>query len=176
MKITKEFQIQEARKSTCSNAPYQIVLAGNPFIKESMSTLTFDRDTCKRYSIPYSLDVAGRSLICSFESRQLPIKKTGHFAGRVELESLLDNDLFITSLMNNEQMSRSFGTIPPSKYTKASHLLKLNSFGDGDGIHPSPLPCPFYQITLELSESEFLACKELQPESVMRVDFHLKRS
>ncbi len=173
MQITKEFRIHEVKAARVSNAPFQIILEGNLFRREDESSLTLDTETCVRYNIPMSLDLVGRTLVCSFESRELPLKNDGHFEGLVDMELLENDNLAIHSLKRNEVISSSFGVIPPSKHSEVSRVLKLSSFGGGDGIHPSPLPCPFYRIILELTDEEYEACKVLPPTSVFKVNFHL---
>lgn len=152
-----------------TNAPFQIVLEGNSFRREEESSLTLDTDTCSRYNIPMSFDLVGRTLICSFESRELSFKDNNF----VDMNSLESDDLNISSLSKNESIWSSFGTISPSKHSKVSRTLTLSSFGGGDGIHPSPLPCPFYRVVLELTDEEYEACKVLPPNSIFKVNFRL---
>ncbi len=173
MRITKEFRIHEVKATRVSNAPFQIVLEGDPFRRNGESSLTLDAETCKRFCIAMSLDLVGRTLICSFESRELPLETNEHFKGHVDMNAVTSDDLAIHSLHKNEHVSPSFGMIPPSKHSEVSRALQLSSFGGGDGIDPSPLPCPFYQISLELTEEEYEACKALPPASVIRATFRL---
>ena len=172
MRITREFIIHKVEATRASSA-FQIVLEGNPFRREEESFLTFDKDTCARYNIPMSLNLVGRTLICSFESRELPLKNDEHFKGHVDMESLENDNLAIYSLKRSEVISPSLEMIPPSKHSKVLRTLKLSSFGGGDGIHPSPLPCPFYRIVLELSDEEYEECKALSPTSVIKASFRL---
>lgn len=173
MQITKELRIQEVKAARVSNASFQIVLEGNPFRRNGESILTFDADTLSRFGIAMSFDLVGRALVCSFESRELPLESNGYFKGRVDMKAVTSDDLAIHSLRKNERVSPSFGMIPPSKHSEVSRTLKLSSFGGGDGIHPSPLPCPFYRISLELTEEEYEECKALPPTSVVRASFRL---
>ena len=173
MQITKEFRIQEVKATRVSNAPFQLVLEGNPFRQNGESTLTFDTDTLARFGIAMSLDLVGRTLVCSFESRELPLESNGHLKGHVDIKAVTSDDLAIHSLHKNERVSPSFGIIPPSKHSEVSRTLELSSFGGGDGIHPSPLPCPFYRFSLELTEEEYEACKVLSPVSVICANFRL---
>lgn len=173
VQITKEFRIQEVKAARVSNAPFQIVLEGDLFRRNSESTLTFDPDTLTRFGIAMSLDLVGRTLVCSFESRELPLESNGHFKGHVDMKAVTSDDLAIHSLRKNERVSTSFGMIPPSKHSEVSRTLELSSFGGGDGIHPSPLPCPFYRVSLELTEEEYEVCKALPSASVVRASFRL---
>lgn len=172
MNITKEFRIHAVTAARVSNAPFQIVLEGNPFRRDKESSLTLDAETCARFGIPMSLELVGRRLVCSFESRELPLEDSGLFKGRPDMKQLDHDDLAIRSLHKNERVTPLFfGTIPSSKHAEMSRTLELSSFGGGDGIHPSSLPCPFYRIVLELTEEEYEACKALPPTSVMHASF-----
>ncbi|MFH1233722.1 MAG: hypothetical protein V1649_03700 [Patescibacteria group bacterium] len=173
MEITKELRIWEVKAARVSNTPFQIVLEGNRFRREEESSLMLDLNTCARYNIPMSLDLVGRTLVCSFENRELPLKNNGHFKGYVDMESLKNDNLMIHSLKRSEIVSPSFGMIPPAKHSEVSRTLTLSSFGGGDGIHLSPLPCPFYRFVLELSDEEYEECKVLPPTSVFKASFRL---
>ncbi len=170
MRITKEFRIQDVKTTRISNAPFQIMLDGNPFRREEKSSLKLDADTCARYHIPISLDLLGKTLICSFESHELPLKDNGCFKGLINMELLKNDDLMIHSLSKNETVSPHLEIIPPLKHYEISRTLKLLSFDGGAG---NPRPCPFYQIVLELSDEEYEACKALPATSVIRVNFRL---
>ena len=173
MQIVKEFRILEVRIARVSNAPFQVVLEGNLFQRDDKSTLTFDADTLVRFGITMSPDLVERTLVCSFESRELPLETEGQFKGRADMNTITSDDLEVHVLQMNERVSPSFGTIPPSKYSEISRTLELSSFGGGDGIYHNPFPCPFYRIVLELSEKEYEACKALPPTSVFKVNFRL---
>ena len=173
MKLMRKFKIDEVKATGSDNAPFQVVLEGNPFRRNSKSILTFDADTLARFDIAMSLNLVGCTLICSFNSRNLPLESNGHFKGRVDMKGITSDDLMIHSLHKKENVQSLFYMIPPSKHNEVSRRLELLSFGGGDGIHPSPLPCPFYQIILELTEIEYEACKRLSSASVIQVSFRL---
>ena len=174
MEITKEFRIQEVRGTIMSNASFQIILEANYFRKEEESSLTMDTKTCARYQIPVSLDLVGRTLICIFQTRELPLRRDGDWKGFVEMKSVEDDNLRIKSLQKKEVILPSFRSMPPLKYNEVSRILKLSSFGEGDGIHPHIMPCPFYRLSVELTEEEYEACKALSASSVFKVNFQLK--
>jgi hypothetical protein len=52
------------------------------------------------------------------------------------------------------------------------YTLEASSFGGGDGIHPTLLPCPFYKIEALLSAKEYAEFAELPP-TVFKVSFKL---
>ncbi|MEK7075083.1 MAG: hypothetical protein AAB968_04945, partial [Patescibacteria group bacterium] len=70
--------------------------------QEEESSLTLDADICTRYNIPISLDLIGRTLACSFESRELPLQGDNNGNERVDMESLGSDDLQIKSLKKTE--------------------------------------------------------------------------
>lgn len=174
MRITKQFRICEVRAGEASNAPFQIILLHNVLKREEESSLTLDINTCARYNIPMSLDLVGYTLICSFESRELPFYNNGREEGRVDTRSLRNDELQILSLKSSRSMSPVFYTIPPSKYTQSSKTLELSSFGGGDSMHMHIMPCPSYRFIVELTDEEYEACNVLPANSVFKANFYLK--
>ncbi|MBI3589046.1 MAG: hypothetical protein HY093_01350 [Candidatus Liptonbacteria bacterium] len=168
MQITKELTIQEVRGKNVSNVPYQILLAGDPLRHNEQSSLTLDKRTWDKPGINWTINAAGYKLACSFESREIPLKDN-----RLDTSSLESDDLMIKSLEKTESLSLIRNMIPPAKHAYVSRTLELSSFGGGDGIHPTPTPCPFYRFTLELTEEEYEACKALPATSVLKVSFRL---
>lgn len=168
MQIVKEFTICEVRATQASNAPFQIILLGNMIKREEKSSLVLDRDMCVRYNIPMSLDLVGRTLICLFESRELPLKND-----RVDMGLIGNDELQIQSLKRNEVESAIFYTVPPSKYNDVSQILELSSFGGGDGVHLHIMPCPFYHFIVNLTNGDYRMCKNLPANSVFKVTFNL---
>lgn len=173
MQITKELRIHEVKATRANNVPFQIILGGNYLRQEEESSLTLDADICTRYNIPISLDLIGRTLACSFESRELPLQGDNNGNGRVDMESLGSDDLQIKSLKKTEITLSVFHTIPPSKYNQISQTLELSSFGGGDGMRMHIIPCPFYHFLVELNDEEYEACRALPANSVFKVSFHL---
>lgn len=148
--------------------PFQVILLHNILKRDEESSLTLDADMCAWYNIPMSLDLIGRTLVCSFESRELHLHDD-----RVNTESLTNDKLQIQSLEKSETITSVFYTVPPSKYNQSSRILKLSSFGDGDGMHIHIMPCPFYRFIIELTDEEYEACKALPANSIFKVSFHL---
>lgn len=168
MRITKEFRIHEVRASSVENAPFQIMLEGNPFRREEESSLTLDMDTCVRHNISVSLDLVGCILVCSFESHEVVTNN-----GYPDMGSLKDDDLQILSMNKIETLSPYFWTTPPLTFTTVLRTLKLCSFDADNDTHLHIMPCPLYQIVLELTEEEYEECKTLPPASVMKLNFYL---
>lgn len=169
MKIVKEFRIDKIIRSRVINEPFKIVL------NNGESFFTLNEKTCIRFGITMSMNLIGRILVCSFKSRELLLHKTNKqfFKGCVNMKNVTSDDLEICSLHKNERVISLLNTIPPSKHSEVSRIIKLSSFDNNVGIHPTPLPCPFYQINFKLTEKEYEACKALSPTSVMRMSFHL---
>lgn len=173
MKIVRKFRIQEVRASRSSNAPFQIVLEDDPFKSKGGSSLFLNADICSRYNISMSLDLMDRILVCSFDSRELPLGDSGYNKNHVDMKSLGNDDLAINSLKQVETITPSFGIIPPSKHVYTSQVIELSSFGGGDGIHPHIMPCPFYRFAVALSKEEYEACRALSATAIFKLDFHL---
>jgi hypothetical protein len=173
MQIMKEYRIGEFSISRSDNAPFRIELDRTSWDVKEKSSLSLDRATCKRYKIPLTLDLVGRTMICSFESKELPLLE-GEWKGHVDYLSVRNDDLQIQSIEKKEAIRPMFNRIPPSKSNTAVCIMKLSSFGGGDGMHFHILPCPFYEITLELTEDEYEACRALSPTAVFRIHFALK--
>ncbi len=165
----KKLIIYEVKATRSSIAPFQIVLEGNPLGQEGKSFFMVDKDTCSRFGIPMSLNLVGRTLVFYFENRELPLQTDGCFKGHMNAELLNADDLMIHSLYKKESTSFLYNTRPQSKHIKVSRVLELVSFGGGEGF----LPCPFYQIAVELTEEEYEECIVLSPISVIRVSLLL---
>lgn len=168
MVITKELMIQEVKAARISNAPYEIVLeSARLFEREKRSSLTFDANACARHGIPMSLDLVGRTLICSFESRKLRTKNESFMSRR-----LLEQDLCMESLVREEETSLLSYTVPPSKKLVISQTLELKTYACGGRY--STLPCPLYHFFLDLTDKEYRTCKALSATTVFRPSFSLK--
>lgn len=173
MQITKPFKICEVKATDASNAPFQIILLHNALKREEESSLTFDTDTRVRYNIPLSFNLVGRTLICSFESRELSLQGDDIAMERIDRRQLSSDELQIQSLKKIEVTFPIFYTIPPSKYNQMSQTLELSSFGGGDSMRMHIMPCPFYRFLVELTNEEYEACKALPANSVFKVSFNL---
>jgi hypothetical protein len=122
-----------------------------------------------------SLDIVGLSLVCSFESRELPLVNERGL-DRMDMTSIKSDDLVPHALKYNQTTTPVFYTVPPSKIEEVERTLELSSFGGGDGMHFHVMPCPFYQFAFEVTEEEYTECTAFSPRLVFKVDFHLTRS
>jgi len=175
--FAKKFKIDKVGANAIRNKPFVIVLEGDPYKRYGESSLIIDAETCKRFGIPMSFDLVGCTLICWFESRELPLKFTGSSKkGCVDTDTLTDDDLAICSLRKIERVSTEYRMMPPAKHIDIWHTLELSSGGE---LYPVTIrgleetSCPFYHITLELTEKEYQTCKALPPTSVIRVGFSI---
>ncbi len=169
MQITEKLMICKIEATRSDSAPFKLTLENN---RGEESSLLLDSNTCTRYKIPISLNLTGRTLVCSFESRELPLQNDGHFLflGQFTKEPPRNDDLEIQSLNKEEIIKPTFMSIPPSKHIEILRTLKLSSFG-GEGIHFHTTPCPFYRFILELTEKEYNICKALPEATVFKVNF-----
>lgn len=122
MQITKRFNIREVRATNASNAPIEIMLQTEPWRGEQKETaLILDAKTCASHGIPRSLDIVGRTLICSFESREVPRRAKASGAGR---ESLQSSDLLPRVLSRIETVSFPHGGTL-EKHEETTRTLEL---------------------------------------------------
>ncbi|MBI5732403.1 hypothetical protein HY967_00380 [Candidatus Jorgensenbacteria bacterium] len=171
MELVKELGISEFTGTRATNAPYKMVLEDlSSYRHDDDSILNLDVETIVRHSLQMSFALIGRIVVCTFTAKELPLEENG----TPSLQKLTDDDLLIESLNKNEHQSPQIHWIPPSHHKEMNMILKLKSPGGGDGIHPSPLPCPFYRLTLNLIEEEYETCKNLPPQTVFSVGFKLK--
>ena len=175
VELRKELGICEVRATNVSNASFRVVLEGRPFGgKDSESNLTLDVATCARYKIPKALRLVRRTLVCTFQSRELSLQQEGKWKNHVDFKAIENDDLEIELLRREETITSNFDIIPPRKFDRTSRTLVLSSFGKGDGIHLHIIPCPFYRFVLDLTDEEYEACKALPANSAFKANFHLK--
>lgn len=169
MKLIKKFKIHEVRATSLT---FKIIL-GNEESSSKESSIALDKNTCARFNIPMSLDLVGRTLICYFESRELPLEEDKYFKEQVDMDSVDSDDLEIQSLKRSEVVSLSLSILPSPKHVKVSRTLKLLSFNNGEGAHYHIPHRPFYEIFVELTEEEYWSCKSLPPTSVFKINLSL---
>lgn len=106
MQVIKHYTVHEVKAANVSNARFQIVPEGNRRREGEESSLTLDDKTCTHPGIPRSLDAVGRTLPCSFDSREV---RRGTEGGkhRVERGSPGNDDLLLHELSRTETVSFS---------------------------------------------------------------------
>ena len=156
MEITKKLKITEVKATNISNAPFQII-SHNPIDgDEKDSSLMIDEETFVKYKIPREFGLVGKVLTCLFVSRE----SKERFSDRNSLEIKSIEKKEITSLLPH--------AIPASKAEKVTIKLILSTQG-GYGRF-SAILCPFFKFSLDLTEEEYVLCKNLSPET----EFELK--
>lgn len=170
MKIVKELKISSVSGTLISNAPYKFTLSDPQlqWTEEKESSMSVDADTCARHSVSPSLDLVGRTLVCSFESHELPLKDEKY----VNWGVVGDDNVPVKSLEMKEKVTVAYFQLPPGKNTSVSHILELMTHADGGRY--TLLPCPFYRFFLDLTNEEYEECKALPAYTAFRASFSLK--
>lgn len=187
MKLEKEFTIFEVSARNFINAPFEFVLEDREFRLRKQNVLIMNQATLDYYHIPFSLDLVGKKIICSFISRKSETTEAHPFdhIGKLEFmppqnkkrkrtkEIIQDDDLKIKTLVKSESYA-TIGSLVLQEMRKVEILLELISFGEGDGLHFHPLPCPFYHFFLTLTEEEYKECQLLPSNIIFKVSFSLR--
>ena len=92
MRLEKEFKIVKVSSQNVSNAPFEIVLENDEvdFKKKNQIVLVMDKKTCETYSIPMSLGIVGRKIICVAESKI----KDFEFVDELRIKSLIKKEKY----------------------------------------------------------------------------------
>jgi len=174
IEVRKELRISEVIATNASNVPLQIVLAGGHRSgKDIESSLTLDAATCARHKIPKIFSLVGRTIVCTFRSREIPLLQKEPWQGQIDFGAIEDDCLEIESLNREETIRPNSHIIPAGRIDETLRTLVLSSFSKGGKRHSRDVPCPFYQFILWLTEGEYEACKLLPVNSMFKVDFHL---
>lgn len=173
VRIVKELLIREVKAAWSENAPYQIVLdAGlGSRGKDERNSLTFDADALARHMLEFSFDLAGRELICSFESHTISLVGNENEYQRWNTP-LHHDDVVMRSLRREEEITHISYSLPPSNHVSLRHVLVLSTLDSGGSIHP--IPCPFYHLSLHITREEYARLKRLSPHTAFRAGFSLK--
>jgi len=163
MKIMKELRIRGMRFSE-GYAPLRIELGDDPSGRKGGSFLELNEKSCKRFGIPMSTNLIGRTLACVFESYETDKRFGPDTSG-------IDDDMEIRSLCAIEETVHLPKAIPPQKHEKERQRVLTLSTRESTSFSR---PCPFYHITLELTEEEYEACKALPATVVMRANYLLE--
>lgn len=175
MEFSAELLIEEIRLTRAMNVPVQIVLATKElYLDQNMrSHLNVSSQFLKDHDIPLLTGSEKHRVIsCRLKSRQLPLQAKGQqHPGFIDMSSLTEKDLRIRSIESNEKITYLDFTAPPQKVTQETRLMHLHSFGGGDGIHPTLMPCPFYNLKIYLSQGQYRDARLLPPGTVFSVSF-----
>lgn len=194
MKLVKELQIFEVKGTMCGNAPFTVEARINHWGQTNIKSIfTMDMRTAEHWGIKPALELAGQTLVVTVESREFPLDRdrpiypmTGdrdhpkvdktrppvHF---VDWQAVTSDDFMIDELKLVETSRPILGCAPPMKHEETQRTLALSSSGaHGDGMHPSPTPCPCYKTVLSLTEEEYAEAKALPPQTIFRLHLALK--
>jgi hypothetical protein len=173
MELTKEFLIREVRGRRNSSAPFYVIFEPTRLGADQESTLTLNEEACARHGFLMSLDLVGRRLLCTLQSRDLPLYDTGSQQGLVDRQGMGEDDVLINFLEKREYTF--FDTRPvrhPSKHESVVRVLELSTMHGGGTL--SVLPTPFYHLFIEVTEEMYEGCKKLSERSVFHISFQLK--
>src|SRR3989338_4625815 len=145
MKLSKKYVIDEIHIKDLFNAPYQLILLPEgiclPKIRKSICVM--NEGSLHRYALPLPTDrnLIGETIICALES--VPY---------ISFEDVLINDdeTVIQSIVSKETTHFLWNMQPPGKTNYIQHALKLST--QENGGHFAPPPCPFYRLTIPLTE------------------------
>ncbi|MBI5913053.1 hypothetical protein HY839_01270 [Candidatus Azambacteria bacterium] len=169
MKIARILMVAEASRSAPDELSLRVVFLDDPHKDHSQedeaSFLILDKNTARRYGIPYSLDAFGKEIVCTLTSCPYPLTEP------------IENNILVLKEIREERRSGHHCTtfsIPPFQTeTEECYTLKLVTPGKGGLQHRLP-PRPFYELIFELTKKECREHKNLPQDSVFAVEFHLK--
>ena len=164
MKLEKELLIDSFMIQGVSNAPYVIKAISEGY----ESSLTFGDGARRKFGIRSSLNITGRNLIVTLNSKEMPREDRVIISAGKE-------DLLISRIGFNEETTWHYMTFPdPSTHESGSYFARLISPGGGDGIHLSASPCPYFDLKVPLSPKEYFGIKNLPKRSIFGIDLKLE--
>jgi len=165
MKLEKELCIDQFISQRTSNAPF--------VLKCGDSVFNFNRMALDEYEIAPDINLSGKTLVVNLTSRKEGMYVESCFG----TSPIKEDDLRLVNIKKVEERIWRLGCNPP-EFNEMVYSAFLKSFGGGDGIHPRPLPCPYYELRLKLNKQEYGDLKELSVPGncfpVMKINFKLK--
>jgi len=150
MRIEKELYIQ---RFEAWGSGYTLKVGGG---LEAESTLTFDAQTLEEFAIPCSPHLVGKRLRLILSSMEGPEK----------------NRVFLHHLEKREERIYRFSTKRPETFDRVRYMIHASTPTAGGTL--VVLPCPYYDLHLELSEEEYERLRALPPqETEMQVGLSL---
>ncbi len=154
MRLEKDLYVTEVRISKTMNAPYVIEAIGGRY----ECSLTLNDANLEAWGIDPSEELLGGGMVITLESRSLA-------------QGTEETDLLIDSLEQNTR--RKFKRIPSPQFTdEIEYVVRLQTPRDNS---PS-IPCPYFEIALELDESEYLEFMELPADTILRLSVRGKQA
>lgn len=154
MRLEKDLYVTEVRISKTLNAPYLIEAIGGRY----ECSLTLNDATLEAWGIDPSSELLGGGMVITLEPR--PSSQIAE-----------ETDLLIESLEKTTR--RKFKRVPNPQFTdELEYVVKLQTPRDNS---PS-IPCPYFEITLDLDESEYLEFMELPADTIFRISARGKQT
>lgn len=154
MRLEKDLYVTEIRISKTVNAPYLIEAIGGRY----ECSLTVNDETLDAWGIDPSSDLLGSGMMITLEPR--PLSQIAE-----------ETDLLIESLEKNAR--RKFKRVPNPQFTdEIEYVVKLQTPRDNS---PS-IPCPYFEIILDLDENEYMEFIELPADTVFRLSARGKQT
>lgn len=170
MQIVKSYYVQRLEVQRAGNRPYRLILLEPDSRSRVESQVTFDDRARERHGIPLAFEVAGATLECRFEAVVPVVRAT---PGLETLEKFLSDPdiLCMQGVYSHTETRAAYSGDGLDSWTRRE--IKLETYTGFDGIHPTPLPCPYYELTVPLSDDEYLACMRLAKRTVFRATFKI---
>lgn len=157
MRIEKRFTIDSVQFHQGEYRQVDIVLSG----RDQPSKLYLDCVTLIRHGIPISHEIVGTTMVCICTSKEVARDRseTGERMGQDDVDIQ-----FCQKVEKNE--FHYYGKTNRLDYTL--HLGTPQGMGSVNVV-----PCPSYELILDLSEAEYEQCKVLPPNTVFSLEFKL---
>lgn len=157
MKLNKELVIEKLEFTNFVNAPCKIFARS-----DNLESTFIVKDN-------FTKDVIGKKILLTLESKEFK------GFGENNVRSFEKDIVLIGSIRREEKTNFTLSYFRDSdKFSETKMILTLQSPSTADGIHPSPMPCPYYEISLQLTEDEYSEVCELPANAVMKLSFTVK--
>ena len=170
MKIKRILLVTSASRSAPDELSLRVVFLNDDHEdhsrEEEVSSLILNKNTARRYGIPYSLDAFGKKIVCTLTSCPYPLT-----------EQVEDNILMLKEIHGERSSGYHQATFPQlfQRETEEWYTLKLVTPGRKGMQHRFP-PRPFYELMLELTEKEYKRHKKLPQDSLFAIELGLASS
>ena len=176
MQFSKTLQISEMTIAKQLIAPesrerYRLFLSAP--VGRNRSSITLDEVAGIRVGIPFSHDLTGKRIKCTFEAWNLSYKHAPSARGIYDVSDMRPEDVWFLGLLDSKSIVRrslDMGTFQ----IRELHLRSDVSQAPPDKLHDGR--CPFYDFYLDLTEAQALESANLLHPTVFRVSFELLES
>lgn len=177
--LVKEYRICQVIATERPRQPYVFrarEVNGNIW-SEVQAELTMDQETCQGFKITPSVDLVGRVLRIRLKPRVLKRIEEGNKETQVfssaDMEDRQRNEVLITRIVQHEEWRQAYGSASP--YDKLFQHVEYFLFATTDNRDEKDRlqHCPFYQLLVDLTETEFMAYNRLAPGTVLGISLEL---